>query len=202
VKYVGSSRGSRVKGAVGTTDDVDVEVGTRVIGTGTEEEVDWNDELDSEVGSDELDALESNLDDEEYVSAAVLDVWAKVVVVDLVIAEEGTMVAVWVLLGCTSDNVMLDTCDEYDDEVGEGPLDVLEVWTEADNVRVLLEEDRWLETDEEIALIMLVDTRVVEESLAEDEELLMLVDDRSVDELRDELTPLQDPNALRHPLEQ
>jgi hypothetical protein len=40
VKYVGSSRGSRVKGAVGTADDVDVEVGTRVIGTGTEEEVD------------------------------------------------------------------------------------------------------------------------------------------------------------------
>lgn len=42
-------------------------------------------------------------------------------------AEEGTMMEVWVLLGCTSDVVMLDTRDEYEDEIDEGPLDVLEV---------------------------------------------------------------------------
>ena len=127
MKYIGFSSGSRVKGAVGTADDVDVEVGTRVTRTGTEEEVDCSDELDSEAGSDELDALESDLDDEEYVPGTVLDVWAKVVVVDLVMVEEGTMVEAWVLLGCTSDDVRLDTRDEYDDEIDEGPLDVLEV---------------------------------------------------------------------------
>jgi hypothetical protein len=86
---------------------------------------------------------------------------------------------------------VLESDPNVEEDVDSTVLDVWEIDVVVDprvvEVWVLLEV---------VAGVLLDDRRDVDEVLTDDETLLVL---EEVDELRDELMPLQDPNALWHP---